>query len=106
MAGKGDCYEVNGRFVSRGHDKDLVLCHGLAILSTDGKPFGHAWIEKGNMILDFSNGRKIVLAKKKYYELGGIPANGKKIYKYSVEETMTNMLKHGHWGPWDYNPRR
>jgi hypothetical protein len=56
--------------------------------------------------MDFSNGKKIALSKKKYYELGGIPANGKKIHKYSVEETMINMLKHEHWGPWDYNPPR
>jgi hypothetical protein len=104
----GDCYRANGNFIiTKMNDKSFKLCHGVAILATDGKPFGHCWVEKSNsLVMDFSNGKKIALSKKKYYELGGIPANGKKIHKYSVEETMINMLKHEHWGPWDYNPPR
>ena len=104
----GDCYRANSNFIiTKMNDKSFKLCHGVAILATDGKPFGHCWVEKSNsLVMDFSNGKKIALSKKKYYELGGIPANGKKIHKYSVEETMINMLKHEHWGPWDYNPPR
>ena len=54
----GDCYQANGNFIiSQMNDKAFKLCHGVAILATDGRPFGHAWIEKGNLVMDFSNGK-------------------------------------------------
>ena len=68
----GDCYEVNGRYFmdNMWKDKDLRLVHGNAILLTDGKPFGHCWLEKGDKVLDFSNGFKVIINKEKYYKIG------------------------------------
>ena len=85
----GDCYEANGRhllnqgFVDKagGH----VLVHGVAILSTDGKPFGHCWIEKGNTVYDYSNGKNIKIPKKVFYSLGQIPAKGYRIIHISLK---------------------
>ena len=107
----GDCYEANGRYVLNntlfGDDDSLVLCHGAPILQTDGKPFGHCWIEKGNMVLDFSNGRNIKIDKNIYYIIGKIPAPGyKKIYKYTFKEMQKKIASTGHWGPWDLKPPR
>ena len=60
----GDCYQANGNFIiSQMNDKAFKLCHGVAILATDGRPFGHAWIEKGNLVMDFSNGKNKALPK-------------------------------------------
>ena len=101
----GDCYAANGRWMI-GQDDSYRLVHGGAILATDGKPFGHCWIEKGNQILDFSNGKKIRLSKKKYYELGGIPVKGHKLYKYKYLEAAKLMGKYEHWGPWESKPPR
>ena len=43
---KGDCYRANGRLaISHMKDSNWKLCHGVGILQTDGKPFGHAWVE-------------------------------------------------------------
>ena len=62
----GDCYSANGRFIiDKMNDKDFELCHGVALLASDKKPFGHCWVEKGGAILDFSNGKKIATTKKK-----------------------------------------
>ena len=58
----GDCYSANGRWMI-GKDNSYRLVHGVAILPRDGKPFGHCWIEKGNQVLDYSNGKKIKLPK-------------------------------------------
>ena len=44
----GDCYQANGNFIiTKMGDNDFKLCHGVALLASDKKPFGHCWIEKG-----------------------------------------------------------
>ena len=39
---KGDCYAANGRWMIG--KKNYQLVHGVAILASDGKPFGHCLI--------------------------------------------------------------
>ena len=101
----GDCYSANGREMI-GRDDSYRLVHGVAILARDGKPFGHCWIEKGNQVLDYSNGKNLKINKKKYYELGGIPVKPYKLYKYTSTEMAVKMIKTEHWGPWDLKPPR
>ena len=107
---KGDCYMANGRIVmqkmSAPDAKKWVLCHGVGILLSDGKPFGHAWVENGSRCIDQSNDQDINIPKKLYYALGNFPVKGYKIYKYSPEETGIAMVKNKHWGPWDLKPPR
>ena len=103
----GDCYQANGNFIiEKMGDKQFKLCHGVALLASDRKPYGHCWIEKGSMVMDFSNGKKLALPKKKYYKLGGIPVKGYPVYRYSGKEAATQMVKLGHWGPWESKPPR
>ena len=107
----GDCYEANGRHVMNmmmaPDTKKWKLCHGVGILQTDGKPFGHAWIEYGgNKCIDKSNGNDINIPKKLYYEIGNFPVKGYKIYKYSPEQAGLKMVRNKHWGPWDSKPPR
>ena len=107
----GDCYEANGRHVMNmmmaPDTKKWKLCHGVGILQTDGKPFGHAWIEYGgNKCIDKSNGNDINIPKKLYYEIGNFPVKGYKIYKYSPKEAGLKMVRNKHWGPWDSKPPR
>ena len=106
----GDCYQANGSHILNqsfaGKGKGFVLVHGVAILQTDGKPFGHAWLEKGNTVYDFSNGKNLKVSKKVYYTLGHIPVDGYKNYKYTINDVRKKVLQTGHWGPWDSNPPR
>ena len=106
----GDCYEANGRhLLNQGFvDKagGYVLVHGVAILSTDGKPFGHCWIEKSNTVYDYSNGKNINIPKKVFYSLGQIPAKGYKNYVYKFKDLRKQVFKYEHWGPWDSKPPR
>ena len=107
----GDCYEANGRHVMNmmmaPDTKKWKLCHGVGILQTDGKPFGHAWIEYGgNKCIDKSNGNDINFPKKLFYALLKAPVPGTKIYRYKSEEVSKNVLKYEHWGPWDLKPPR
>ena len=106
----GDCYQANGsqilnqNFVGKG--KKLILVHGIALLQTDGEPFGHCWLEDGSKVYDYSNGKNLEIPKKVYYQLGGIPVEGYKNYKYTFEEVRKKVVKTGHWGPWDSKPPR
>ena len=95
---------ANGRWMIGKDGYHLV--HGVAIMVRDQKPFGHCWIEKGSMVYDYSNDQKIKVSKKKYYELGGIPVKGYKLYKYNWEQMGKLMIKNKHWGPWDSKPPR
>lgn len=107
MAASGDCYRAAGRLaISHMDDERWTLCHGVGILKTDGKPFGHAWVELGSVVFDYSNGREIHMSKKLYYKVGRIPVKGHKIYKYTGEEAGIKMVRNQHWGPWDSKPPR
>jgi hypothetical protein len=107
MAASGDCYRANGRYATSHMENDkLRLVHGVGILQTDGKPFGHCWIEDGSRCIDVSNGNDINFPKQLYYGLLKAPVKGTKLYKYTGEEVAIKMLKNKHWGPWESKPPR
>jgi hypothetical protein len=93
---KGDCFEVAGRNVMDNHD--WILCHaqvsGQKELS--GKRIWHAWNEFGDVVFDFSNGKKIFLRREKYYEIGKI----NHVMRFNREQACKIMLKTGNFGPW------
>ena len=61
---KGDCYRANGRLaISHMDDDRWELCHGVGILKSDGKPFGHAWVELGPVVFAHSNGKEKQISK-------------------------------------------
>ena len=105
-AKKGDCYEAAGRLALefiRGKHPKAELVHGVALNSLDYMPMGHAWVEVGGTVFDYSNGRKIKLSKDKYYHSGAIGELMKKGYKqhrYKKIQVAQAVLKFGHWGPW------
>ena len=101
---KGDCYESNGRWMI-GKD-EYKLVHGVAMNQRDGKAMGHCWIEKNNMVYDYSNDKELVISKDIYYKIGQIPFDGHKLYKYSYVNMSKMILKHEHWGPWESKPPR
>jgi len=104
----GNCYEAAGKYImgSRGRDHGLRLVHGEVAGQgpLEGKTFGHAWDEDGNKVIDTSNGRHIVMPKAVYYALGQI-AEIHNLKVYTWKQAQKNILKHGHWGPWDLKTR-
>ena len=105
-AKKGDCYQAAGQLALefiRGKHPKAELVHGVALNSQDYMPMGHAWVEVGSKVYDYSNGRKITESKSNYYHLGAIDGLLKKGYiqaRYKGMEVATAVLKHKHWGPW------
>ena len=55
---KGNCYEVNGRWMIGKNGYKLV--HGVAMNQKDGKSMGHCWIEKDDLVYDYSNDKELI----------------------------------------------
>ena len=100
----GDCYQANAKEIMYNNSlKGAILIHGVALLSSDKKPFGHCWVEVGSTCYDYSNGREIKKSKLFYYNMvaiDGLMKKGYKQFRYKGEEIAKNILKQGHWGPW------
>jgi hypothetical protein len=101
--GKGDCFHVAGRNVLDAPSDDLKLVHAMVTGQgpLEGKRFAHAWNEIGDVVLDYSNGRKIVMRKDQYYKLGNVDTSPGNIAVYNSMDAIKNMARHKHWGPWD-----
>ena len=105
-AKNGDCYEAAGQLALefiRGKHPKAELVHGVALNSLDYMPMGHAWVEVGSTVYDYSNGRDLKVPKKLYYGQGAIGEllnKGYKQHRYKGLEVATSVLKFKHWGPW------
>lgn len=100
LEGSGDCYQAAVNVLMKNMDKG-ILVHGMVNGQgrLEGVRFGHAWVEVGNKVLDYSNGNKITLPKRAYYGLGKVNPKECKYYKY--REAAEFMLDKGHYGPWE-----
>ena len=92
----GDCYEVHANAILESSDDGLRLCHGEVWHDSTGW-HGHAWLEKGDLCIDLSNGRQILMKKDMYYKIGKI----EQVTTYTREETIKKILETEHWGNWE-----
>lgn len=104
----GDCFEAAGRYITDHKEVEgIYLVHGEVEGQEHlaGVRFGHAWIEQGEDCIEVSMGRFVVVPKILYYNLGQIyghePPWEPNIHRYTPVETVINILKYKHWGPWD-----
>lgn len=99
----GDCFHVAGRNVLDGPSDDLKLVHAMVTGQGElkGKRFPHAWNEIGDVVLDYSNGKKIVMRKEQYYKLGHVDTRPGNFVTYDSTTALKKMARHKHWGPWD-----
>ena len=102
----GDCYEAAGKLLMDSNlmgfstNDNCILVHAditprMGPLS--GITHGHAWVEKGDIVLDYSNGRNLELPRDLYYGVG----DPKNIKKYNYKEMARKITDNGHWGPWE-----
>ena len=104
MAGTGDCFSTANRLATANMDYDVVhaLVYGQGKLK--GRRFGHAWCEKGNMVIDKSNGNDIYMTRSAYYAIAGVRKKEPGAYvRYTSTQAMIKMIKNKHHGPWDLN---
>jgi len=100
MKANGDCYKVAAEKVMFALEfEDALVCHGTCTATggpITGHAFGHAWIEVGDVVFDFSNGRSGCLRKEMYYKVGMC----RNVQRYTREQARRMLLKHKNYGPW------
>lgn len=116
--GDGDCMSAAAnlmmQFYTPFYGKQLkpkgspVLIHALVYGqgAAKGLRFPHAWVEDGDTIYDYSNGRKIEMDRRFYYAIGKINPKEKGAYmKYAFSDMKKKLLSTGHYGPWDLDEK-
>jgi len=100
MKANGDCYKVAAEKVMFALEfEDALVCHGTCTATggpITGHAFGHAWIEAGDLVFEFSNGHDAVLRKEMYYKVGMC----RNVQRYTREQARRMLLKHKTYGPW------
>jgi hypothetical protein len=101
--GDGDCFEVAGKFILENPGLPATLVH--AMVTGQGKisgiRFSHAWVEIGDVVFDYSNGRRIVVRKEQYYKLGKVKKVRGQYAAYDYDQAVEKMRKTLNYGPWD-----
>jgi hypothetical protein len=96
----GDCFKAAAEFVLGGtRDEPLTLVHGT-VLGTgpiQDIRFTHAWVELGDHVYEVANGHCVRMRAELYYRMGRV----ENVRRYTVTEALVEMLRTGHWGPWD-----
>jgi hypothetical protein len=89
---------------------DCKLCHGFPLLQHSdlghpkGTPFGHGWVEYGNLVIvaaPFDDTRRTaeLIYLPHYYEAGQI--DPKTVVKYGRQHMMMLAVEYGVVGHWD-----
>jgi len=104
----GDCFEVAGRAMITPEVPEMRLVHAYVTGQGPiaGKRFSHAWNEIGDVVLDYSNGRQVVMRKPQYYELVQISTEPGEYAAYNDTQAKKRMVQTRHWGPWDLDPSK
>ena len=102
----GDCYRAAGKYIIENSEYTLVHAEVTGQAHLEGIKYGHAWVEKGNTVIDVSNGRFIKMPKADYYAMGKISTTKGKMFRYTSTEAIRAMVSSKHWGPWDLKTER
>jgi hypothetical protein len=100
----GDCYQAAFHWIlelDEGAIKHAKVCHGMVHGQgpLEGKKFGHAWGELGDIVFDQSNGKQLKMRKATYYALGKIDES--EVFYYPGHKSLGKAARAKHYGPWD-----
>lgn len=95
---KGDCIKIAVENLFE--NEEWLFCY--AYVEGQGELTGrrilHAWNEYGDVVFDFSNGKKVVIRKEKYYDIANIKE--KDITRQPHDEVLKLMFQTGTYGGW------
>ncbi len=93
----GMCYQLSLQYQMT--HKNTKLCHGLATGqgAIEGIVYNHAWIERGNMVIDETIPIKV--DKDFYYTMGKIKKTN--VYHYTYKQMTEKVAEFGTYGPWE-----
>jgi len=98
MSYKGDCLEVACKNVLK--NDGLLFCYAYVMGQGNlkGQRILHAWNERGEIILDNSNQRNIIMRKELYYKIAQIKEED--VTKQTIEEVRNLLLETKIYGGW------
>jgi len=95
----GQCYYKSFLALS-GAAEGTVLVHGRPRLTrAPFSRYGHAWLEIGDVVVDVSQDKRLVVRRGVYYGVGDIRAADNLVYSQQQAYELAAMS--GHSGPWD-----
>lgn len=100
----GDCFKAAGKNVIRNEVPGMILVHAAVTGQggINGVRHAHAWNEIGDVVLDNSNNRNIIMRREQYYAIGKVDENNPGQYRrYSRDEALKWMVKTRNYGPWE-----
>lgn len=94
----GRCYEVAANYVL--DNPEAVLCHGVVTGQgpSAGRRFGHAWVEIGDEVIDFTSPR-VAWPRADYYAYGDITQG--EVVRYTQKQAAHRLIEANHYGPWE-----
>lgn len=101
----GDCFEVGVNYIMdhqfNGTNTSLKLVHGIVSGqgSLLGTRFPHCWVERGDVVIEKSNGLDLEIPIQPYYRVGNIQES--QVRRYDYKEMSAKMSDEGTYGPWD-----
>lgn len=100
MKRNGDCYKIHAEALLDINTTTLdlaeaLLCHG-SVWHSESERHGHCWLELNkDIVLDISNGHKVIMRREVYYALGKV----EDVTQYDAKQLRELVLKHGTYGP-------
>lgn len=79
----GNCYKVSLQLLGT-KKNSCKLIHGLVFSTKLKRMIRHAWLEDGEKVFDFSEGKRAIVPREKYYHFGKVEVH----YVYSKSEAM------------------
>jgi hypothetical protein len=99
----GDCFQVSAQSILYDNLPGLKLVH--AYVTGQGplkrRRYEHAWNEIGDVVIDKSNGRQIVMRKEQYYQLGNVVEKPGEYVVYDADQARKKMFQTKNYVPWD-----
>jgi hypothetical protein len=99
---RGRCYEAAYKCMNELHSEGIrgaVLVQGLVTGQgpIEGRIIGHAWVELGSLVFDWTVSTGIIL-RQEYYRIGKIKPED--CNRYTLEECFRAAVTEKHYGPW------
>lgn len=95
---KGNCIQIACENIIEKEDWLFCYAYVMGQKELKGQRILHAWNENGDVVLDLSNGKRIIMRKEQYYKIAKIKE--KNVTRQTPNEVRKLMLKTKTYGGW------
>ena len=101
---KGDCHKAAFTMLKEMYMlgvKDAEMVQGIPLGqgAIEGVRHTHSWVERNDWVMDFSNGKKLVIPAFLYYDAGCIDPDACK--RYTFHQAVDMLIKYEIYSAWE-----